>query len=172
MIDHMQYGDGARFTHSSLDSALKRQILDDKSENSTLLRIREGLENRTNWQKSFYPEQEKMEITKNVLGGKLPKFDRFQDNFNGMGVTIHDTWACHITLKSLHIVRDRYNAILHYKIQDHFGLDGRDMLNPKFNHFRFFRIWFVLQRYNFFGFKPFLTNFSATIKISGKKNEN
>ncbi|MEE4411019.1 DUF3289 family protein, partial [Serratia sp. C2(2)] len=37
--------------------------------------------------------------------------------------------------------------------------------------FRFFRIWFVLQRYNQFGFKPFMTNMEATVEITGRRNE-
>ncbi|WP_241630822.1 DUF3289 family protein, partial [Rosenbergiella nectarea] len=85
------------------------------------------------------------------------KFDRFQDNFNGMGITVHDTWATHITLKSLHIDNDRYRVVVNYKMQDHFGLDSDDILKIKFRQFHFFRIWFVLQRYNQFGFKPFMT---------------
>ena len=39
-----------------------------------------------------------------ISEGKLPKFDRFQDNFNGMGITVHDTWATHITIQSLRII--------------------------------------------------------------------
>ena len=85
-----------------------------------------------------------------------------------MGITVYDTWATHITIKSLCIDNDHYRATVNYKIQDHFGLDAHDILNAKFNLFRFFRIWFVLQRYNRFGFRPFITNMDATIEIIGE----
>ncbi len=88
-----------------------------------------------------------------------------------MGISVHDTWATHITLKSLQIDNHRYRAIVHYKVQDHFGLDSHDILKTKFNQFRFFRIWFVLQHYNQFGFKPFMTNMEASIEITGERNE-
>ncbi len=102
----------------------------------------------------------------------MPKFDRIQDNINGMGITVHDTWATHITIESLHIDKDYYRAAVKYKIQDHFGLDAYDILKTGFNLFRFFRIWFVLQRYNRFGFKPFITNMEATVEITGEaKND-
>ncbi|MBT0723952.1 DUF3289 family protein [Rosenbergiella sp. S61] len=114
-------------------------------------------------------DREKGELKGAIMDGKLPKFDRFQDNFNGMGITVHDTWATHITLKSLQVDHDRYRAVVHYKVQDHFGLDVDDISKFKFNQFRFFRIWFVLQRYNQFGFKPFMTNMEATIKITGDR---
>ncbi|ADP10423.1 hypothetical protein EJP617_07420 [Erwinia sp. Ejp617] len=33
-----------------------------------------------------------------------------------------------------------------------------------------FRIWFVLQRYNQFAFKPFMTNMEATVEITGGRH--
>lgn len=51
--------------------------------------------------------------------------------------------------------------------QDHFGLDTNDIFKKKFNQFQFFRIWFVLQRHDKFGFRPFLTNMDAVIDIEG-----
>lgn len=171
MITHFQYGDGQPFYHSLLNSALKRQIVEDKTDDSSLLAIKDTLKENMLWEKSSYPAQNKVDITKAILDGRVPKFCRLQDNVNGMGITVHDIWATQITLKSLHIEHDRYRALIHYKCQDHFGLDEADILKTKFNLFRFFRIWFVLQRYNKFGFRPFLTNMEATIEISGNKND-
>ncbi|WP_312110052.1 YPO3983 family protein [Pantoea septica] len=171
MITHMQHGNGTPFRDISLDRALKEQILNDRSDISTFLRIKRIISKNTDWDNGFYPSEMKGEITRIILDSKLPKFDRFQDNYNGMGITVHDTWATHITIKSLHIENDRYRAVVHYKVQDHFGLDSDDILKKKFSQFHFFRIWFVLQRYNQFGFKPFMTNMEATIEISGSRDE-
>lgn len=88
-----------------------------------------------------------------------------------MGITVHDTWATHIIIKSLHIDNGSYRAVIHYKVQDHFGLDIKDISKGIFNQFRFFRIWFVLQHYMQFGFKPFMTNMEATVDITGRYNE-
>lgn len=84
-----------------------------------------------------------------------------------MGVTVQDTWATHIIIKSFNIDNNRYQAQVHYKVQNHFGLDGYDILKDRFNLFRFFRIWFVLQRYHYFAFKPFITNIQAIVEITG-----
>ena len=89
-----------------------------------------------------------------------------------MGITVHDTGATHITIKSMNTDNNRFRAVVHYKIQDHFGLDDEDILNTKYSQFHLFRIWFVLQRYIKFGFKPFMTNMEATIEITGSRNEN
>ncbi|WP_455814214.1 YPO3983 family protein [Pseudomonas graminis] len=171
MITHMQNANGAVFTNMSLDAALKDQILRDTTKNSTRLRIEKVLEDKINWEEKNYPLETKGELREAIAGGKLPKFDRFQDIFNGMSITVHDTWATQITLKALWIDNDRYHAVLHYKVQDHFGLDVLDISKIKFKQFHFFRIWFVLQRYNKFGFKPFMTNMEATIDIVGRRNE-
>ena len=171
MITHMQSGNGKPFRDMALDEALKEQILSDKTENSTLFKIKEILAHYINWEDKFFPAGEKDRLTKVILDGKLPKFDRLQDNFTGMGITVHDTWATHITVKLLQIDNDRYRAVVHYKVQDHFGLDSDDILKTKFSQFHFFRIWFVLQRYNQCGFKPFMTNMEATVEITGGRND-
>ena len=169
MITHMQYGNGSPFSDTALNKALKEQILNDRTKNSTYLRLHEVIEKYIDWDKNNYPAHEQSKLKEMVRGGKLPKFDRFRDNFNGMGITVHDTWATHITIKSLNINNDRYRAMVHYKAQDHFGLDSDDILNTKFSQFHFFRIWFVLQRYNQFGIRPFMTNMEATIEVTGTR---
>ncbi|UQY46106.1 DUF3289 family protein [Mixta hanseatica] len=169
MITHMQHGEGAPFSSHYLNSALRMHIINDESsENSTRMLLQDTFQLKIDWKNKIYPAADKAELKKVISKGKLPKFDRLQDNINGMGITVHDTWATHITIKSLCIDNDHYRATVNYKIQDHFGLDAHDILNAKFNLFRFFRIWFVLQRYNRFGFRPFITNMDATIEIIGE----
>lgn len=158
MITHMQYGNGMSFRDMALDRALKEHIIRDNSqENSTSLLLQEAFNTYIDWENQCYPAGDKDRLRKVILDGKLPKFDRFQDNFNGMGITVHDTWATHITIKSLQIDHEHYRAVVHYKVQDHFGLDSEDILKTKFSQFHFFRIWFVLQRYNQFSFKLFIS---------------
>lgn len=172
MITHMQNGNGTPFCDMSLDRALKEHIIRDNSqENSTRLLLKRALSRNIDWNNKYYPSIKKEKLYEVISGGKLPKFDRFQDNYNGMGITVHDTWAAHITIKSLHIDNDCYRAVVHYKVQDHFGLDSDDILKTKFSQFHFFRIWFVLQRYNQFGYKPFMTNMDATVEITGGRDE-
>ncbi|MEE3664393.1 YPO3983 family protein [Brenneria sp. g21c3] len=172
MITHMQNGNGSPFRSLHLDAALKENLLTDKTDNSSLLRIKKVLADNIDWENQEYPADKKNEIEKIISFGKLPKFDRWQDNFNGMGITVHDTWATHITIKSLQINNEHYHAVVNYKVQDHFGLDDTDILKFKFHQFHFFRIWFVLQRYNQFGYRPFMTNMEATVEITGERDEN
>ncbi len=169
MITHMQKASGTPFRYMLLDRALKDHILMDSTKNSTRSRLEEVIEKNIDWDRKCFPAKNKEKLKEIILGGKLPKFDRVQDNFNGMGITVHDTWATHITIKSLQIDNDRFRAVVHYKVQDHFGLDSDDISKFKFSQFRFFRIWFVLQRYSQLGFKPFMTNMETTIEITGAR---
>ena len=170
MITHMQHKKGMDFSSSRLDSALREQILTDRSdENSSRLLLQTTLIEKIDWKNGYYPLNMKDELTKAIGKGKLPKFDRIQDRFNGMGISVHDTWATQISIKSLRIEGDRFRAVVHYKIQDHFGLDNQDVQNWKYRNFNLFRIWFVLQRYSKFAFKPFMTNMETTIEITGER---
>ncbi|WP_336982950.1 MULTISPECIES: YPO3983 family protein [unclassified Cedecea] len=171
MITHMQKCGGKSFCHPLLNSALKEQILSDRSEeNSTRLRLKKVFDTNIDWDRKCYPAEQKKDLSDAIMNGRLPKFDRLRERMNGMGITVHDTWATHITIKSLTVDNEQYHAEVHYKIQDHFGLDDDDILKIKFKNIRLFRIWFVLQRYSEFAFKPFITNMEATIHIIGKRN--
>lgn len=170
MITHMQNNSGKTFRDMALDRALENHIISDKSENSSRLLLEKHFKKEIYWKNRIYPLG-KEELRKVVLRGRLPKFDRLQNNYNGMGITVHDIWAMHITIKSLHIDNNHYRATVNYKAQDHFGLDSADILKTKFSQFHFFRIWFVLQRGTQFGFKPFMTNMETTIEIIGNTHE-
>ena len=55
------------------------------------------------WDKKYYPSSKKGKFHETISGGRLPKFNSLKDNFNGMGITVHDTWSTHIIIKSLQI---------------------------------------------------------------------
>ncbi|MBK4724198.1 DUF3289 family protein [Erwinia rhapontici] len=171
MITHMQHKKGMNFSSTRLDSALREQILTDNAKkNSSRLLLKDAFALNIDWENGLYPTHRKVKLTDAVNESILPKFDRIEDRINGMGISVHDTWATRINIKSLRIDGDRFRAVVHYKIQDHFGLDNQDVLDWKFRQFRLFRIWFVLQRYSKFAFKPFMTNMETTIEITGERN--
>ncbi|MTD28188.1 DUF3289 family protein [Erwinia sorbitola] len=66
----------------------------------------------------------------------------------------------------------QYGDLTAQQLKTHFSLDTHDISKLKFKQFHFFRIWFLLQRYNKFGFKPFITNMEATFEVNGARNEN
>ncbi len=167
MIDHLQNGHGQVFRSPLLNQALREQITQDSSENNTLTRIKSALDANINKPNKTFLASSKSFITTNILHGRLPKFDRLEDRANGLGITVHDTWATHITITSLVFSATSWKAPVHYRIQDHFGLDDVDILNWEFRQWRFFRLWFVLQRYSAMAHRPFITEMETTMEIAG-----
>ena len=169
MIDHMQYGFGMPFHDAALNMALKQQILSDKTPDSSLLKIKETISNYTNYNQLGFENELVPRLNDAVRNSVLPKFSRGVDYINGLGITVHDIYAVRISLLNLHISPQGWEGKLRYEAQDHFGLDDEDIQKKMFHQFTFFRIWFVLQRYKNFAFRPFMTNMEAVITIEGKR---
>ena len=169
LVDHLQTGRGDPFNDELLDKAYHDLIVNDNTETSSLMKIKSVIENSIDWDASIYPESQKDEFAKMIGGGVLPKFNRWRDRINGLGISVHDIYATHITVQSLAVEQYGYTAIVHYQGQDHFGLDDRDIMSQLYHHFPIFRIWFLLQRWEKFGYKPFMTNMKATIEIRERR---
>ena len=173
----MEGNSGKPYSSPLLDRALKEQILNDHSEQSSLLKIKRVLKAAINYEYGFIPLDKKDSLFdgngnfEGLQRAVLPKFDSLIDRTNGLVITVHDTWSTHITLESLEVTGDSYRAMVHYRVQDHFGLDDADVQNDLFRQFRIFRLWFVLQRWELYGYKPFITEMNATVEISGRRGE-
>lgn len=162
----MQRSNGNDFQHPFMDNAYRNLILRDNSIDSTLSIIKNTIE-----QFDFNKSQLTKEHFSNVLSkSHLPKYTRWKDFVNGMGITVHDINSTEISIESLTFQGNKYTATIKYRAQDHFGLDKQDILKAKFNSITFFRIWFVLQRAKHLAQKPFFTNFEATITLTGENN--
>lgn len=167
MINHLQGNSGTVFRDYLLNKALKDQIDHDFSASSTLKIIQKNLLDNIDWEINIFPDANRMQLISAISRGVVPKFDRFKDKVNGMGITVHDTYSTQITLKLLKISDSGFRACVNYKSQDHFGLDKYDILNVKYSALRFFRIWFCLQHYEKLAFRPFVTEMETDIYLSG-----
>lgn len=165
MIQHMQENSGTTFSDPLLDKAMKERILDDQSVDSTLIAIKNAIKSKVDMKNKIFPLLYKNILNQSIEGKILPKFAKAEDNVNGLGITVHDTWSTKIVLESLEISGSNYSAVIKYHIQDHFGLDDADVNSLFFKQFRIFRIWFILQRWNEYGYKPFITDISVVIEV-------
>ncbi|WP_034949381.1 DUF3289 family protein [Erwinia oleae] len=170
MLRHFQHFNGIPFFDASLNMAYERQIYNDCSSKSTRLAIFEVINNNINYNEKGLNNEAIYKFNELISNRVLPKFDSMIiDKINGMGITVHDVHSTRIELLSLEVSDRKWQAKVKYTAQDHFGLDVNDIRKLKFHQFQFFRIWFILQRYNKFGFRPFLTNMNAIINIEGGK---
>ena len=167
MITHMQDGNGTVFSDPLLDQAMAEHI----SMKRSIRTILSTLQTYIDWNRRILPKQVIYDLKESIMGSYLPRFDNFKDRINGLGITVHDTWATHITLESIEIENDRFTAMISYHIQDHFGLDSEDIANNFYRQFRIFRIWFYLQRANTSVFKPFITELKISQKIKVSRHE-
>lgn len=168
MIDHMQGNSGATFRHPLLDRAMSERI-DMTEQTETLANIKQILADNIDWASEAYPLHLKGELTDAIRRTVLPKFNHWTDRVNGLGITMHDTWATHIALQSLTVRGNSFSAQVHFRIQDHFGLDDADVLSPVYRQFRMFRIWFLLQHWVEYGYRPFITEMNVTKTIEGSR---
>ena len=166
LFNHMQRNSGKDYQHPTMNNAYKNLILSDRSSNSTLSIIKNTIEQFDFNKSALTKEHFSTVLSKSYL----PKYTRWKDFVNGMGITVHDINSTEISIESLVFQGNKFTAIIKYKAQDHFGLDKDDILKVRFNSIVFFRIWFVLQRAKHFAQKPFFTNFEATITLTGENN--
>ncbi|MEG5627196.1 DUF3289 family protein [Enterobacter hormaechei] len=99
-------------------------------------------------------------------GVKLPKFDNY-DWFNGLGITIHDTYSTQIYLNYIDVSDGKFKAEISFQIQDHFGLDVADVNGKWFEDFPWFCSWFILQRYTEYGYMPFINEVEFSMVVEG-----
>ncbi|YCH30856.1 DUF3289 family protein [Erwinia sp. D4-22] len=171
MLQHFQSANGMPFNDMDLNAAYQAQIINDNTQNSTLIAIRDEISTRIDYENGILPLDSIPFISKQIKDRILPKFDSIiVDKINGLGIAVHDVYATRIELLSLEIGEKGWRAQIKYSGQDHFGLDVNDIQQVKFNQFQFFRIWFILQRFDQFGFRPFLTNMEATITLERKRS--
>lgn len=135
------------FTSKDLDLVAKEQIENDKSVNSIYLEIKRVLGKNIGFDAGGYPESHRSELTRTIESKVLPKFDRNLDKVNGLGLTVHDMYATQVTMTSLNVSKNAYEANVHYRMQDHFGLDSNDITHWLYSHWDAFKICFVLQHY-------------------------
>lgn len=171
LVKHLYHGNGNSYSSPFLDSAYKNLIISGQSEPlSTLTVIKSSLDKLIVTGKKSLSAIDKDLITQDISHSILPKFNRWADSFNGLGMSIHDIHATNIQINQLDITDNGYVAKITFTGQDHFGLDRTDIMNMKFHYIRAFRIWFVLQRWEKFAFKPFFTNMKADFEISSRRN--
>lgn len=165
LIEHFRYGNGSNFHSQQLNLSFHEKI-NKYGYNSPIRIIKECIENGMNSTPSTgYQPLILQSIKTKLLSSRLNKFNDFEDSFNGLGISVHDISAQKISLLSFQNYAIGWSATIHFVAQDHFGLDVTDIKNKTYSKYRFFRIWFFLQRHKDFAFKPFFTNFNTIERI-------
>ncbi|MCR4457401.1 DUF3289 family protein [Pseudescherichia sp. L3] len=170
MLRHFQRSTGTPFGDAQLNAAYSQKLQSDYNAKSVNSIFQKTFGSFIDYENKCFPQERLKDVTSAIGGSILPKFDSMIiDKINGMGITIHDVHATKIDIISLEVYERGWKARVKFSAQDHFGLDINDIRKKKFYQFKFFQIWFVLQRFNKFGFRPFLTNLEAIVNIQGNR---
>lgn len=170
MLRHFQLSRGSGFSDSLLNTAYRDKLHSDYAARKTTSVMKETIGLFIDYSSKGFPHDRLDNLASAIKLSVLPKFDSLiLDKINGLGITIHDVHATKIEVLRLDVNDYGWKASVRYTAQDHFGLDVNDIRKQKFNQFQFFKIWFILQRFDRFGFRPFLTNMEAVIEIEGKR---
>lgn len=167
LIDHFHYGNGQPWFGELLNRAYT-DVIRGAGTNDVLMKIRDEINKQLHSKRDarlddFFFVRLKSEMQ----DSKLPKFNRYIDRVNGLGVSVHDIYAQQIKLVRFQRYAMSWEGLLSFKGQDHFGLGKEDITNTLYKNFRFFRIWFFLQRHRDYAYRPFLTNLNAHAHIKG-----
>lgn len=170
MLRNFQLSRGLDFRNPQLNIAYRDKLHSDYATRQTKTVLHDNIGLFIDYNNIGFPHDKLEKLTSALKDSILPKFNSLLlDKINGMGITIHDVYATKIEILRLDVNDHGWKASVRFTGQDHFGLDVSDIRKQKFNQFQFFRIWFVLQRFDKFGFRPFLTNMQAVINIEGKR---
>lgn len=164
MVDRFLKGEGGIFRHELLNKA----FAEHKTTNECINKIKQYIQQQLSQSgMSFISHDDIIAISNNIRREvKLPKFDNY-DWFNGLGITVHDTYATKIYLDELNLLNGKFYGVINFQIQDHFGLNKDDIGGKVFKYFEWFCSWFILQRYVKYGYKPFISEANFTIEIEG-----
>lgn len=167
LIDHFHYGNGQPWFGELLNRAYE-EVIRGVGTNDMLMKIRDEINKQLHSKRDarlddFFFVRLKSEMQ----DSKLPKFNRYIDRVNGLGVSVHDIYTQQIKLVRFQRYAMSWEGLLSFKGQDHFGLGKEDITNTLYKNFRFFRIWFFLQRHRDYAYRPFLTNLNAHAHIKG-----
>lgn len=167
LIDHFHYGNGLPWSGGLLNCAYE-EVIRGVGTNDMLMKIRDEVNKQLHTKRDarlddfFF-----VKLNSEMKNSKLPKFNRYIDRVNGLGVSVHDIYAQQIKLVRFQRYAMSWEGLLSFKGQDHFGLGREDIANELYKNFRFFRIWFFLQRHRDYAYKPFMTNLTAHVHIQG-----
>lgn len=170
MLRHFQFSRGSAFHDPQLNTAYREKLYSNYATRQTKTVLHENIGLFIDYNNKGFPHNNLKDLTSAIQDSILPRFDSLLlDRINGMGITVHDVYATKIEVLRLDVNEYGWKANIRFTGQDHFGLDVSDIRKQKFNQFQFFKIGFILQRINRFGFRPFLTNMEATINLEGKR---
>ncbi len=104
MINNLQTNSGKPFQSQILNKALERKILQSNNRQGTIGVIKSTINKNIKKENISLIYNKKDEIYNEISKTILPKFIGVMDNFNGLGITVHDITATKIAIPNSEII--------------------------------------------------------------------
>ncbi|MER0498790.1 DUF3289 family protein [Aeromonas hydrophila] len=177
MIQHFEKGKGADYRNAALTKAVRTH---PKTQAFSKTIIDEVVAQN----KQLKGEINQLDLAKLMDGYKarqqgfrLPNFSSFSDITSGTTIAINDVWAGKAEITKYDKFGNFFKGTIRITFFDHFGLDTPDIgPDPTTGHIKLygampgFRAWFILQHYQRFAFRPFVTVMEMDYPFSGEIN--
>lgn len=161
MVDKFESNEGGYYASPLLDDALQSHETTQAFHKALLQCLSENI-NDGKLSKNIADITSQYMIDNRLM---LPQFNSIEDRINGLTLTVHGIWSMNIYVEDLEYKGDMVRGKFRYEIEDHFGLDPNDVnhtfsdgLFKQFEHLQGFRSWYVLQHFNCFNYRPFITS--------------
>ncbi|WP_240457242.1 DUF3289 family protein [Vibrio neptunius] len=164
MVDKFERNEGGYYSNPLLSRALK--------EHETTQRFHQALKKclGDNVQDGRLPDDvlsvSSLYMSTKGKGANLPQFSTDltgADLYNGNVLTVHGIWSMRVYVEQLEYKGNQVRGTFKYTVQDHFGLDHRDIDHEWSEPHRWyeklegFRSWYLLQHFKGYGYQPFIT---------------
>ncbi|MEQ8199000.1 MAG: DUF3289 family protein, partial [Clostridiaceae bacterium] len=170
MIEHFKSGAGTDYSNSVLTlRAMEHENTKKYIDSTKSALIEELIMNGGNLSALEYKENGvETNLHKRIMLTERPIFNTITDIYQGLTITIDDTWANNIEVRNYSLVDKNFEGTIHFTIYDHFGLDKPDV-EKEYVFLGGFRSWFLLQHYNQFNsiYKPFVTVIEIDVPFEG-----
>jgi len=164
MIERFESNTGDKYESNLLNEAMKEHSTTQKFVSDIKKFTSDYIFSHDKQIGSDFTTESKNYLNKNSV---LPKFNDF-DWFNGLGIAVHDVYAVYavrVYAQKLEYKDKQIRGKLSFEIQDHFGLDKKDLNGKEFEYMNIFRSWFLLQRYSKYDYKPFITEMNFPVEF-------
>ncbi|CAM3611540.1 DUF3289 family protein [Vibrio aquimaris] len=172
MVDKFERNEGGYYSNPSLTSALKEHETTANFHQALKKCLEESLKNGKLPSDIVSVSSQYMKSSK---GKPLPQFlvgdilDPHKNLFDGTVLNVHGIWSMRVYVEQLEYKGSQIRGLFKYEVQDHFGLDKKDINNNPMNGDKpfelisGFRSWYLLQHYKEYAYKPFITKMDFSL---------
>ncbi|MFK7767234.1 MAG: DUF3289 family protein [Mariniblastus sp.] len=169
MIAHFRGNTGSDYSNPILTQAARNHELSQKFEGE----VRQSMLSAIQKYKGDPSQIQAGDVTRKTGIRFSSKTDTFA---GGLTIAVNDVWAWKVEIVDYSLDGADFKGTYRVTLFDHFGLDQPDV-DKKYGYLAGFRAWFILQHYDRFAYRPFVSvmtwesRFQGQVLLPGTKGD-